>query len=405
MNDLFYKRRSQHFAQMNKYLRYVLNDHFVLVCFFLLGGIVYYYLETLKTLPQGFWPGKISLPIIFALHNLFGRLATLIKEADKVFLLPKEKKFAKYFHQAINYSLIMPTVIAVFLVGILMPLMIVSMKATWISFTCVSLVLFLFKRVDMIIQFSAFLQNGVAFSKKSSFLVISFIIRLLTFYIGVFISPVVMLLLVGIIALSVEIYLRNLINIFTLNWDLLIDKEKARVHRIYRFFSLFTDVPEIATKVKRRKYFDGMLKKIKPVHENTFLYLYWRTFLRGTEYSGLVLRLSVIGCLGLIFINQPVISLLVASLFFYLIGFQLLPMYSSYDYMQMTKLYPVTIKEKQNSLMKLFIVILGLVTGLFVIISTIAFSEKKYAFLLILLLLSEGAFFIKWYMPKRLRMK
>jgi ABC-2 type transport system permease protein len=403
MNDLFSKRRNHHFMQMNKYLRYVLNDHFVLACIFLLGGVIFYYSETLKILPQGFWPGKIGLPIIFALHALFGRLATLIKEADKVFLLPKEQKMAKYFQQAINYSLVMPSVVAILLVGILMPLMVISMKATWVSFVCAGLALFLLKRVDVIFQFGMLLQKSVVSIKANLVLVIGFVVRLLIFYIGVFVSPVVMLLLVGMIALSVEVYLRNLSNDFALNWGLLIDKEKARIHRIYRFFSLFTDVPEIATKVKRRKYFDSLLKKIQPVHKNTFLYLYWRTFLRGVEYSGLVLRLSVIGGLGVIFIKQPLISLIVAALFFYLIGFQLLPMYSSYDYMQMTKLYPVSIKAKQSSLMKIFIVILGLVICLFIVISAITFSEKKYTFLLILLLFSEGAFFIKWYMPRRLK--
>jgi ABC-2 type transport system permease protein len=389
MNDLFSKRRIHHFTQMNKYLRYVLNDHFVLACFFLLGGIAYYYSETLKTLSQGFLLGKICLPVIFALHSLFGRLATLTKEADKVFLLPKEKKFAKYLHQAASYSLVMPTVVAFLLVGFLMPLMIVSMKATWFSFICVCLGLFLWKRVDIIIQFLLFSLESIVVSKINLFLIIGFVIRLLTFYIAVFISPVVMLLLVSVIAVSAEIYLRNMTNVFTLNWDLLIDKERMRIHRIYRFFSLFTDVPEVAVKIKRRKYFDGLLKKIKPVHKNTFLYLYWRTFLRGVEYSGLVLRLSTIGALGLTFINQPIISLLVAVLFFYLIGFQLLPMYYSYDYMQMTKLYPVSIKEKQNSLMKVFTVILGLVICLFSLISSITFSEKHYIFLLILLLIIE----------------
>ncbi|MDR1521431.1 MAG: ABC transporter permease [Streptococcaceae bacterium] len=405
MNDLFSKRCRHHFIQMNKYLRYVLNDHFVLACLFLLGSTTYYYSETLKVLSQDFLLGKICLLIIFTLHSLFGHLATLIKEADKVFLLPKEKKFKKYFHQAINYSLIMPTVGAVLLVGFLMPLMIISMKATWLSFICVCVGLFLWKRVDIIFQFLVFLQEGMTTLRANLFLIIEFIIRLITFYIGVFISPVVMLLLVGIIAIGTEIYLRNLSNNFALKWDLLIDKERMRIHRIYRFFSLFTDVPGVATKVKRRKYFDGLLKKIKPVHKNTFLYLYWRTFLRGTEYSSLVLRLSIIGVLGLIFINQPIVSLLVAALLFYLIGFQLLPIYSSYDYMQMTKLYPVSIKEKQHSLMEIFTVILGLVTCLFILISSITFSEKRYLFLLALLLFIEGIFFIKWYMPKRLKIR
>ena len=35
-------------SKMSKYLRYILNDHFVLVCMFLLGGLGLYYSQLLK---------------------------------------------------------------------------------------------------------------------------------------------------------------------------------------------------------------------------------------------------------------------------------------------------------------------------------------------------------------------
>jgi ABC-2 type transport system permease protein len=166
---------------------------------------------------------------------------------------------------------------------------------------------------------------------------------------------------------------------------------------------LFTDVPNIATKVKRRKYLDLFLKQIKPMHKNTFSYLYWRTFLRKTEYSSLALRLSILGSLMLTFVDQWMISISLALLFTYLIGFQLLPMYSSYDYMQMTKLYPVSIKEKQRSMQQIIVIILNFIIGLFVIIGILTFKEKNKVLLLLLLLLIEEIFFAKWYMPKRFK--
>ena len=39
MLELWKKRQAKHQKQMFKYLRYVLNDHFVLALLFLLGGL------------------------------------------------------------------------------------------------------------------------------------------------------------------------------------------------------------------------------------------------------------------------------------------------------------------------------------------------------------------------------
>ena len=102
MHDFFLLRRQRHQKKMMKYMRYVLNDHFVLVCLFLVGGLAFYYSNLLKQLPPDFpW----SLPIVEVVWWLvlpFGRLATLVEPADMTFLLPKEKEMGKYLKRLIN---------------------------------------------------------------------------------------------------------------------------------------------------------------------------------------------------------------------------------------------------------------------------------------------------------------
>lgn len=49
MKKLFNKRRSLFLTQNSKYLRYVFNDHFVLVLMFLSGFLLYQYSQLLKT--------------------------------------------------------------------------------------------------------------------------------------------------------------------------------------------------------------------------------------------------------------------------------------------------------------------------------------------------------------------
>lgn len=51
MSGFFGIRLARHLKKMMKYMRYVFNDHFILVCVFLLGGLGFYYSQVLKTLP------------------------------------------------------------------------------------------------------------------------------------------------------------------------------------------------------------------------------------------------------------------------------------------------------------------------------------------------------------------
>ena len=72
------------------------------------------------------------------------------------------------------------------------------------------------------------------------------------------------------------------------------------MHRIYKFIQLFTDIPEVSSTVKR-KYLDPLLGVVKKTSENTYAYLFIRSFLRGSEYSGLLFRLILVGGVLLFF--------------------------------------------------------------------------------------------------------
>ncbi len=112
MGEFFSQRLSRHFKKMSKYLRYILNDHFVLVCMFLLGGLGLYYSQLLKELPRDFVWGRPLILLGWLLLIQVGKLATLTEEPDKVFLLPKEKQFAAYLKRALRYSLLLPIVVS-----------------------------------------------------------------------------------------------------------------------------------------------------------------------------------------------------------------------------------------------------------------------------------------------------
>jgi ABC-2 type transport system permease protein len=153
-----------------------------------------------------------------------------------------------------------------------------------------------------------------------------------------------------------------------LDWEHAVNLEANRVHRIYRFIALFTDVPEITGRVRRRKYLDWALPLLAPDKRDTFGFLYARSFLRGSEYSGLVVRLSIIGILILVFVHQAWIAVAVALLLLYLIGFQLLPLYGQFDYMLLARIYPVDNATKARALEHLVTRLLGAIGVLFALV-------------------------------------
>ena len=91
MNQLFSSRLANHHRQLQKYLRYILNDSFVVILTFLFGGATLYYSQILKQLPTPFFPGRFVALAICILLLLVGKLATLLKPADRLFLLKNKR--------------------------------------------------------------------------------------------------------------------------------------------------------------------------------------------------------------------------------------------------------------------------------------------------------------------------
>lgn len=130
MKELFNQRVRIHQRQLQKYLRYIINDSFVVIMTFLFGGAVVYYTSFLKQLPTPYLLGQVIslLILLFALH--IGKLATLLKPADQIFLLPKEAQMARYLQSALLYSLIVPTLSLALILGFLMPFIQVSFASS-----------------------------------------------------------------------------------------------------------------------------------------------------------------------------------------------------------------------------------------------------------------------------------
>jgi ABC-2 type transport system permease protein len=188
-----------------------------------------------------------------------------------------------------------------------------------------------------------------------------------------------------------------------LDWDKMIATEQHRLYRLYRFINLFTDVPEITAQIKRRKYLDGILSKITFNQKNTYLYLYARRFIRGTEFSGLYLRLLGLGSILLVFITERWFALGVGVLFIYLIGFQLLPLYHQFQYMTSAQLYPVAEQQKLSALQTLLRMALLVVALIFSVISSLVVASWMDRGIIVLSFFVIAVLFVELYVPYRLK--
>lgn len=398
----FYKLRlAKHQKKMMKYLKYVMNDHFILVCMIGLGGFGYYYSEYLKTLDSSVsWMPYVVILIWFA--SLFvGRLSTLMQEADMVFLLPKERAMTGYLKRGLNYSMILPTICVSLIVGMTFPL-VVATKG--ISFSMVGFIiasLIALKYADLWIQLESIYLNTE--KRVTIHRMIWSLGSLISLLLSIFVSFYIGLLVAIVISVILVTLARKTLSDDQLDWEKSISVERKRMKRIYSFFNLFTDVPGLASDVHRRKYLDGVLNKIKKTSDNTYLYLYARVVARGSEYSGLIIRLIIVGSVLLFFTQSFWLMAILGSLFIYLIGFQLIPMYHAFDYMLMTQLYPISYKQKSKAVLKIIRYVLILTLVVYALISFIVLNDKIQVlelagvFLGITVLLSFG------YIPMRLK--
>ena len=331
---LFAKRRAHWRAQNLKYLRYVFNDHFVLVLMFLIGFLAYQYADFLKKLPEHWWPGYVIAVLISLLILLFGRLATFVEKPDQLFLLAKEKAVQTHLINAVKGSLILPAVLIVLMTMLISPLIHISLVVTLVW----ALVLIAIKYGLLLKKARTFMQDGL------------------------------------------------------IQWQDLINYEKNRQNAILKVFSQFTDVRGLQQQAKRRKYLDVLLPKSKMVYD----YLFVRTFLRSGDYFMLMLRLLGLAVLSLIFIQSDVFALVIALIFYYLLVFQLLPLRQSQDYQILTQLYPLPTSAKNLAAGKLIRGLTLLICLVELGVSLLVFQDKLLAVIFIPIAVFLGVLYPKY---------
>ena len=315
MKELMKKRQQTFRTQCVKYSRYVLNDHFVLFMLIFIGFLAVQYSQFLQDLPKDTSLIRWSLMIGLLLLVPIGSIATYLEKPDALFLLVKEEEVKNYIKGQVRKSFVFWLLIQSVILLLFVPLLL----ATGLDkFAIVAYILVLG------------VAKGAVFSWKEA-----------RFY-----------------------------QDGNLNWTLAIARENARKQLILRFFALFTTVKGITNSVKRRAYLDGFLGFLPKTHGNTWLHLYMRSFLRNGDIFSMTLRLLALSILAMIFIPQPL------ALLNYLIIFQLLGLYSAFDYQPLTLLFPMKRGSKKAGLNKTIQLVMGMITVIEGGIGLVFISDK-----------------------------
>ncbi|CAM1658488.1 hypothetical protein SORA22_03770 [Streptococcus oralis] len=344
MKDLFLKRKQAFRKECVGYLRYVLNDHFVLFLLVLIGFLAYQYSQLLQDFPENHWPILLFLGIVSALLLAWGGIATYIEAPDKLFLLVSEEEVKLYLKGQTVRSLVF-----------------------WLFVQTLFLLLFV----------PLFLAMGYGF-------------------------PVFLIYVVLLGAGKYLLFRQKASKFLTetgLDWDYIIAQESKRKQVLLRFFALFTQVKGVSNSVKRRAYLDFILKTVQKAPGKIWQNLYLRSYLRNGDLFALSLRLLFLSLLAEIFIEQSWIATAVVVLFNYLLLFQLLALYRAFDYQYLTQLFPLEKGEKEKGLQAVIRGLTGFVLLVQLIVGLITLQEK----LALLALLGAGLVLQVLYLPYQVK--
>lgn len=349
------KRVSLHQKKMMRYLKYVFNDHFVIVLLFLLGAAGYFYSDFLKQASSISWFLQVFGVVILTVTLLVGELATLVEPADTVFLTPLENSMYEYVTKMKRRSLALPYLLELGVVAAVMPLFVAGNSLRFGDTFFLVASAWLLKATDLDMKLLSFTYQKGAIIKYWD--VILVLCGFGVFLSSLFLPAVSGLLLASTFFIIIKAYTKKQVGIHVWDWEKMVAFETTRLSGHYRLLNLFTDVPVVATPIKKSVLFEAAGSFLFSIRlfdkknaNKTYDFLFQRIVMRNPDYRNLYVRLLILSFVGQLYSPAFFISVGLAIVFLYAIGFQLLPLFTHFKGNDSASLYPVRVEDKQRSL-------------------------------------------------------
>lgn len=388
LNKLFWQRQQSRWVHYLHYWRLVFNDHFIIALFFMAGAMAYSYDQLLPQVNSQPWWRLILIGWV-TLAMQVGRWALFVEQPDPVVLLPLTSQIKQYLKPASYYSASLGLIMTLALTVIALPLALTIMKISTLTMIVMGLTVVTLKLNWLVWEKQRFLN----FTKNTR------LINFVQWGMTLVIAAIMWMgwpLMAWIFSLMLLLTGQYLNSRTSFDWSAAIAYEQARTESIHRFFNLFTDVPQVQGRVKRRAWADGIIKYLSH-QDGQWGYLYARGFVRGSDTSGLVVRLTLILAIITFFIPINWLQTVVLALSLYVIVSQLGPEYHQFDNKVFTYLYPLEVKQRQNAYLSLTRRVLWPVA----IILILATVMSSYLILNVFIIIIEGELLVHWYLPMR----
>ena len=387
-----------------KYAKYMMNDHFMIVFFFLFGFLLFQYSTWLKTIRILEWPLILLISLLLAIVPLFGEIATYVEEADLHFLSVIGEDFKPYFKRAIRYSWIFPLVMNFIATIFVLPIFMQAYGNGMIPFIAIFVTLLSLKGFHFMIQKSIFEGK---LPKNSFYNVALYLVNsICLFGILSFIPKVFSLSMAQVLAvLAIGLYRFASAKTVKFDWNEMIQKEQARQQRIFRVIALFVDVPFLKKhQAKRNQSLDIFVEKLTPNRIHPYRYLLVRTALRSSNYVTVFLQMIV----------TTVLLSFASSIWYWIMGIQSIMIVvicfqfaSLYKHPKAHSIYIHSLYEAKEMMDDFIGVVLQLVIGASVIISLLTALVSRNPFVLAGLVWYPilSAVFLYGYLKPRLNRK
>ena len=320
------------------------------------------------------FPAGLVIGLSFAIVASYSPVSTLLKDADLIFLLPAEDKMGPYFRMTIIYSFVIQLYLILLVAAALGPLYFAAFSPDTSKYLLIIVVLVIFKIWNLVANWwmlklrdpkLRWIDHGLRF--VLNFFIFYFFVKEELIYAGI-----LSILLFGLFLYNYYLFKKNP----AIVWDLLVEKDRMRMHTFYRIANMFTDVPQLKTQIKKRHWLVSLLvKRISFKQDKTYDYLYPITTIRSGDYFGMYLRLFAIGALAIYFVPNLWIKIAFSILFIYLSGFQMMTLWQHHRTVTWIELYPVSKQTRQHALstwlMKLMLIQVAMFGLLFLVMGNL----------------------------------
>ena len=400
LKSLFQKRYTLYLKNLLKYARHIVNDHFVLVFFLLIGVGGYTYSQFLETVTLGMVAPRCFVLLLFFMLTSTGNITLLLESADRVFLLPKEREFQKIFKQLTLRSFASQMISMALLTFVTFPVFVATLDTSPIESLFIFLALISLKWLNLLTKMYPFFYNQKEDERKLKLGMIGIKFLTLTslLFVNLRITTIIITLMAVISAVQFfkgKIYFKQFFK-----WETMIEKEERRMQKIYQLMQMLIDVPHLKTKIRRLKGFDKTLNWLSNRSPTAPYYYILRTITRNSEYSMLILRVTIVGGILLAVTESFTTGMLLGLLFLYVIGFQLIPLLNEMNQSPQFQIYPLTMSVKVKAVKRLIFQVLSLVS---IVLTLFALNGQGVVGLMLLPVgIIFGFLFSQFYVPWRI---